>query len=188
MLSAIPKLTDQAIITIKYEGGLSAFEERYGDYYVAGYRLGGDTGVLFASSKSTSVKDEDVSVTVKVESFIADAEYRTNKHWRELSYSAQMDVIGYDTLTHQSVLKSSGEGKASPSEIVGEVCSLLRMGRDLPWRVEREIKKYGLENSVPLSAGVCDQLTKGCLVVELILLPVRTWREVLVWSNNTDVI
>jgi hypothetical protein len=189
MLSTIPKLTDQAIITIKYEGGLNAFEERYGDYYVAGYRLGGDTGVLFASSKSTSIKDEDVSVTVKVETFIADEEYTTSTHWRELSYSAQMDVIGYDTLTHQSILKSSGEGKtSSPSEIAGDARSLLQMGQDLSWRVEREIKKYGLENGVPLSAEVCDQLTKGCLVVELILLPIRTWREVIAWSNNTNVI
>jgi hypothetical protein len=62
MLSAIPKLTDQAIIVVKYQGGINTFEERYGDYYVAGYRLGGDTGVLFGTSKSTTFKDEALSV------------------------------------------------------------------------------------------------------------------------------
>jgi hypothetical protein len=188
MLSSIPKLTDQAIIAVKYDGGLSAFEERYGDYYVAGYRLGGDTGVLVGTSKLDTLNEESLSITVKVETFFGSAEDTTSEYSREAFSSVRMDLIGYDTLTHQSIIKSSAGEQGPTSEIVGEARSLLQMGHDLSSRIEREIKKYGLENGVPVNAGVCDQLTKGCLVVELILLPVRTWREIVAWSNNTVVI
>jgi hypothetical protein len=45
-----PRLTKEAIIEIKYGGGYEDLCERYGDYYLAGYRLGGDTGNLMSAS------------------------------------------------------------------------------------------------------------------------------------------
>ena len=45
-----PRLTKEAIIEIKYGDGYQGFCERYGDYYLAGYRLGGDTGLMLSSS------------------------------------------------------------------------------------------------------------------------------------------
>lgn len=45
-----PRLTPEAIIEIKYGDGYEGFCRRYGDYYLAGYRLGGDTGILLSAS------------------------------------------------------------------------------------------------------------------------------------------
>ncbi len=37
----MPELLDEAIVTVKYGGGVVGFEHKYGSYYVAGYRSGG---------------------------------------------------------------------------------------------------------------------------------------------------
>lgn len=60
-----PRLTTEAIREIKYGGAFQGYCERYGDYYLAGYRLGADTGLLLSSSgKNSEVRRTHLALTV----------------------------------------------------------------------------------------------------------------------------
>lgn len=63
MLLERPRLSKEACAILRSVGGLQEFEKRYGDYYVAGHRLGDDAGVLVSKSRSSKAVDERVSVT-----------------------------------------------------------------------------------------------------------------------------
>lgn len=55
---------------IKYGGGYPAFCHRYGDYYLAGYRIGGETGILISTSSFPSKKVETFEIKVTLEVLI----------------------------------------------------------------------------------------------------------------------
>lgn len=65
-----PRLSNETIITIKYDGGFPDFQPRCGDYYVAGYKPGGDTGLMMSGSNAAKTDLEKFSITIKVKGLI----------------------------------------------------------------------------------------------------------------------
>jgi hypothetical protein len=183
----MPKLTNEAIITIKYGGGLAEFERRYGDYYVAGYRLGGDTGVLVGTTGDFSSTTETLSVEVTVQVLFWSDTYSTSTTTHSESHSATVTVLGYDTLTNLHVSKMTKLGVFNV-DVGQDAQSLIHMAQSLPTRVDQKMAEVNLPENEPLSYEICDRLTKAGLVAELVLLPVGTMREVLVWATNDNII
>lgn len=61
-----PRLTKEAIIEIKHGGGCKGLCKKNGDYYPAGYRLGGDTGILLSASGHRREQIDKYGVTATV--------------------------------------------------------------------------------------------------------------------------
>ena len=180
-------MSTEALITIKYNGGIPAFKERYGDYYVAGYRLGGDTGILISQAASSSMTSEHLSVEVKVKVLFVTISHSWNTDSSSSSASQSVRVIGYDTLTdtHVSGVASGGPGTA---ELGASAQELVAMAQGLGLRVDGKLAEMGLREEEPLEYATCDRLTREGLVAELILLPITTMRQVLEWSTSDDII
>jgi hypothetical protein len=70
-------LRTKAIIIIECGGGYSRFCEHYGDYYLAGYRIGGETGILISIISFSLRIDETYRVTATLEVLFFD----TSKTW-----------------------------------------------------------------------------------------------------------
>ncbi|KAI1321092.1 hypothetical protein F5Y16DRAFT_389270 [Xylariaceae sp. FL0255] len=93
-----PRLTKEAIIEIKYGGGYEGLCERYGDYYVSGYRLGGDTGILMSASGHSREQIDKYGVTATVEVLFVEVSKHWEKDFRTFSSGRQVRLLGYDTL------------------------------------------------------------------------------------------
>ncbi|KAI8633211.1 hypothetical protein F5Y19DRAFT_471477 [Xylariaceae sp. FL1651] len=93
-----PRLTKEAIIEIKYGGGYEGLCERYGDYYLAGYRLGGDTGILMSASGHSREQIDKYGITATVEVLFISASKHWEKDFRAFSAGRQVRLLGYDTL------------------------------------------------------------------------------------------
>jgi hypothetical protein len=61
-------LNKEAIIEIKYGEGFESLCKKYGDYYLAGYRIGGDTGILMSASGHTREQIDEYGITASLTS------------------------------------------------------------------------------------------------------------------------
>ncbi|KAK1241533.1 hypothetical protein MKX08_001507 [Trichoderma sp. CBMAI-0020] len=207
-LRSRPALSDDALVVLKHQGGISAFKYQYGDYYVAGYRLGGDAGVALSETATANRKAERLSVKVSVKVLFVKASKTHEKFLRSAGASSGFRVSGFDTLTQTLVPAGSPVSVFSESKTVDKVGGvesameqLATRAKDmeklcigLPRRVTHEINKLGLrENQIMTWQGLqeyidVEQGMGSHLVVEMILLPITSLRPVIEWSMSADVI
>ncbi|TAQ87212.1 hypothetical protein B7494_g4481 [Chlorociboria aeruginascens] len=180
-LTRQPKLTNEAIITIKYHGGLPAFQQRYGDYYVAGYRLGGDTQMMLSGSNSSKRELEKFGVTVKAEVLFVEASTTYTKDFEENGATSELSLIGYDTLDCDNWKCEKG---SLALEMQTQAAKVIEKSQSLDVRISGKLNELGIEDGAYLSNETCRKLTEAGLVVELILLPVGTLRQVIEWPTD----
>lgn len=184
-----PRLSTDAIITIKYDGGLPAFQARYGDYYVAGYKLGGDTALMISGSNASKKELEKFGITVKVEVLFIEASTTHTKDVATSSASDSLRLVGYDTLDYQSWNSSEVEGHSGNAlALRAQAVEVITRSQALTVRVAEKLDELRLRDGDHLNSEDCRKLTESGLVAELVLLPVSTLREVVEWVIEDDVI
>ncbi|CAD6898803.1 unnamed protein product [Tilletia controversa] len=214
-----PPLSEEAKLELKYGGGIEAFEQKYGDYFVFGYNLGGDNSMMVSTNSKSMSLAERKTLTVKVESFFFDIEFTQHYDSAEASASASLRVTGYDTLTASNLDDQQSWAASSSAEfdrMQRETARMRNLGATLPTRVEEKAAQLGLalgpswlaaertneslakRNRTPyappaslekaVDRETCDRLIKSCLVVEIVLMPVRSLRQVQYWITEDDVI
>ena len=192
LFQKIPKLSMQALITLKHPiergNGLAEFQAQFGDYYIAGYRLGGETGVLLSQSSEDRRTVDIVALEAKVEVLCFEKTYRRDKRWTESSASSDFQVCGYDTLDHVKYSSSPAYGPSTPEERERQTKAFSARARTLEERVMHTMRALGVVESDSVGFEVCEKLCRSGLVMELILLPVTTLREVMLWATDDDII
>jgi hypothetical protein len=99
------------MIMIKHGGGYAKFCERYGDYYLAGYRIGGETGILLSTLSFSSRTDETYGVKATLKVLFVEASKTWTKDFHESSLGQLVKLLGYDTLQGQNWNSSTtGDG------------------------------------------------------------------------------
>lgn len=183
----LPPLSDEAITCLKYGGGLETFKEIYGDYYVAGYHLGADTGLMLSEGRTTSSTVERLSAKVTVTVLFCEEEHTEEKFFTESSSDSTFQISAFDTLEdlHLSEVRIGAEGLENLRKSAADIQS---MAARLSSRVASKIEQVGLPEGERLNLEICKKLSKSGLVVQLILLPVETLREVVLWSLSDDII
>ena len=177
----------QAKIMLKYGGGLPSFKQCYGDYYVAGYRLGGDVGLMVSASGHAEALSETVAVEVKVKVLFVTKSHSESSTKTSASADRSLCVCGYDTLenTHMSESLQLGGSVDAMSEIAS---ALSQAAQNLEHETEKRLRGSGLYDGRNVDLSTCDELIKANVVAELSLLPVDSVREVLQWTTNDDII
>lgn len=186
-----PLLSIESCQLLKYEGGLGAFQQRFGDYYVAGYRLGGDAGVLLSESKARSLINERLSVKMEATALFVTCSKQHQKFFATASASSQYRVHGFDTLTRLHIPPEAPVQLSSASDFTG----LMSTAKDLETRciklaqrTTNEIESLGLKHEEVLDMDVLASLLESHLVVEVLLLPICKMREVIHWTTSKDII
>ena len=163
------------------------FRKLYGDYYVAGYVLGGESAAMLSQSSDSSSTVEKLSLTVSVHALFWDASHTEEHVSMQADQHAEWNVVGFDTLT--GTMESLSSGKGGTLKTVRETClKFAALGKSLPNRVEKKIQDCGLIEGQPVSWEHCEKSCMEGLVVELIVMPWVTSREFMVWSTSTDII
>lgn len=171
---------------LKYGGGYPSFCQRYGDYYLAGYRIGGETGILISASSFSSKKVETFGIKVTVEILFFEASKTWTQDFCEFNSSRSLKLLGYDTL----------EGAYSNSSISGsgvdvfrsQILSLVSRSQSILDRVEAALDGLEMFDGTQLTNEQCDRLIEAGLVVELLLQPMYSLRDVKRWTAENNII
>ncbi|KAF9641488.1 hypothetical protein BFW01_g1471 [Lasiodiplodia theobromae] len=188
-LSTPPRLTTDALLVLKYGGGLEALKQRYGDYYVAAYVLGADAGALVSRSSSASTVAERLQVTVKLKVLFWTASHTESKSWSNSTSAARVSVSAFSTLGPLR-LSASAAGGSELQRLAADAKAVLASIDNVPARVEATVAELGVRPGEKAVVGedMCDGLCDSGLVVELVLMPIETLREVQAWATSTDII
>lgn len=182
-----PKLSGRAKAYLR-KNGLEAFEARYGNYYVASYRLGGDTAIMITTSASRTKKKETLSVKVTAEVLCFSKSTQHEKSFYSFDASKSIKFLGFDTLAVQNWDETCDgpENGEAFKNLYEKAMQLVENTHNMTNRLEDKLERLGLANGDLLSTDQCHKLGREGLIIELVLLPIRRLTEVLVLENDSE--
>ena len=171
-----PSLSAEARSLLRSPDGEQKFRTTFGDYYVAGYILGGDTGVYVSVSQSSRDTKTSTSITVTVKVLFF------SKSWTETSTETTHDeslecvFCGYDTMS-ASQKADTAKNKEEYSNMRALTQAYLGYVEQLPRRVMQELKNLDIAKHKQLSEAHCSKICDSGLVVQLMLMPFSCLRD-----------
>lgn len=171
---------------LKYDGGYAAFTEKYGDYFVWGYRLGGDTGLLLSSSSFATKRVESYGIQATLEVLFVEVSKTWTKDFRTFSAGKSMRLLGYDTLSDSNWnVTTAQDGIAA---LVERMDGITLDAHNILERTLQVLAAQGMKEGDELTHEQCEFLTGSGVAVELVLLPMSALRDVARWTTERDVI
>lgn len=170
-----PPLSYSAKQMLALSGGEERFRVAYGDYYVAGFTLGGEAGAFMSVNTDAMTKVEQQVVTESVKGWFSTKSHTEVKMDRSHVEHLNFTFSGYDTLeglteTHQPVKGSSPQLQNACSVFL-EKTSILEI------RLLQASRSLGLKTGHPLPLADCGKVCRSGLVVQLLLVPFKWLRD-----------
>ncbi|KAI6774871.1 hypothetical protein HG530_001629 [Fusarium avenaceum] len=150
-----PKLSEAALQTIKYNGGLSAFKQRWGDYYVAGYRIGGDAGVMMSLGSSSKTVSESVTVCIKVEILFFSFEDSWSKSWSSAESDLRVTLSCFSTVEQAKIQEQRQLGDPKLYSLIQEARGIHNRAQGLVDTVQRKLDQLGVSNDKHVTIEQC---------------------------------
>lgn len=172
---------------LKYGGGYQAFTEKYGDYFVWGYRLGGDTGLMVSSSSFSTKKVESYGIKATVEVLLAEVSHTWTKDFHAFEAGKSIRVLGYDTLSNRNWSVTTAED-GSIDALLRQTEEIILNSQNILERVLKILREQKMTDGDSLSNEQCDYLSNKGVVVELVLLPMSAMKDVARWTTEHDII
>lgn len=171
---------------LKYGGGYDAFTKIYGDYFVCGYRLGGDTGLLISNSSFSNKKDESYGITATIEVLFVETSKTWTKNIHSFAAGKSMKLLGYDTLSVKDWNVTTAEDGIEI--LVDRAEGIMLESQNILERTLKLLDELGIADGDHLSHEQCEYLTGNGVAVELVLLSMSAIRDVARWITEHDVI
>jgi hypothetical protein len=197
-----PRLNKEAIIEIKYGGGYEALCEKYGDYYLSGYRLGGDTGILMSAAGHTREQIDKYGITATVTVLMISGSKHWEKDFKSVVAGRRTQLLGYDTIDGITWKRSSAVGtemaemqawggydpKVDNESLRTDVEAIMTRSENSLERILDVLKQHGYRNGASLTFNQCEELVVEGIVVELLLEPLWRLRDVVQWRLDDNII
>ncbi|KAF3926918.1 hypothetical protein ABW20_dc0105912 [Dactylellina cionopaga] len=179
----VPPLTYDAIRLLKTSPDpINEFRQKYGDFYVAGYRVGANNSTTVSGELANKRFFEAKRAELKVETFSTTIGEPINESINEVSASAndegRLNVVAFDSLTSFSsnFTAYTYEDNLQAGDIAStnkqRAMTVSARAADILW------KEFSVgRESVRISQDVVDRLCDRGLVTELLLAPFVTLRE-----------
>jgi hypothetical protein len=201
-LEAEPWLVNDAIFELRHGDGFEGFCKRYGDYYLAGYRLGADTGMLLSSSASSHKKVDNFSITAKAKVLGIGPSITWEKSFQQFREDRLIKLLGYDTLEGRNWKNADSGGDADreldnwlqgkprfdAGTLKADAEAIIQRSESLIERVNGVLEIHKVKNGGFLTFKQCEALCEAGVVVELLLLPMARLRDVLKWQYHDDIV
>ncbi|KAF4333583.1 hypothetical protein FBEOM_12597 [Fusarium beomiforme] len=182
-----PRLCHEALVMLKYGGGYRAFTNKYGDYFIWGYRLGGDTGIMISSSAFDKKTVEKYGIELTVEVLLIEGNKKWTKDFHTFSAGKKMRLLGYDTLSNVN-WNVTMEALGDIEQLANQAEDIILQSQNLLERSIKILEEHGMSNGDHLTNEQCDFLTSSGIAVELVLLPMTALRDVARWTTERNVI
>ncbi|RHZ67384.1 uncharacterized protein CDV56_109626 [Aspergillus thermomutatus] len=176
-----PELSADAF-QILYGRGPDEFKAIFGDYYVGGYRIGGDASVLFSTDTSSRSETETKSVKISVESWFGDYHKEWSTSSTSTEHHAEVRVSAYSTLEQALVGETVMIGTARFQAAIEQAQGIHQRAQGLADSIAKELAQIGVKKGKLVTQQQCIQLCESGAVIELLLLPVESLRQVRYWT------
>lgn len=191
-----PVLNKEAIIEITRGGGREGLYEKYGDYWLSGYRLGGDTGILMSASGHTRNQIDTYGITATVTILMISASKHWEKDFKSFAAGRQTQLLGYDTIDGMTWKRSSAAGTdiaemkawegydpaVDVNTLRADVDALMTRSENSLERILDILERHGYKNGASLTFPQCEELMVEGIVVEIFLEPIWKLRDVMLWG------
>jgi hypothetical protein len=174
LLTDTPSFTPKALALLRSPDGdgESRFREQYGDFFVAGYVLGGDAGACLSLDEYSRNEAERTEITVTVKVLFSEASDSKKEEKVHVKSSAAMAFAGYNSFTGESQAlnfastqeREHKQLQAAAAKFIGQVAWLER-------EVRKRLNGLGVKDGakMPLSEGLT--LCQTGVVVQLLMFP-----------------
>lgn len=178
-LSHVPSLTRDAETILRGSDGLSKFEEKYGDYVLVAYSIGGDTGLLLSENQKSSSETEAKRLKITVKVVGIEKSKTTNEFFSRASASSELSLHAFDTLGNDHLSSNTSRVDETEKQRLAEKsAAFARQAANLSRRVNQLSIAHGLRNGMNCSDELCRKLAQFGLVIELVLRPLCRMRQV----------
>ncbi|GKU04421.1 hypothetical protein FLAG1_07120 [Fusarium langsethiae] len=171
-----PELSEAAFKILTRQG-VEGFKSVYGDYYVGGYRIGGDAAVLFSTDQSSYSETEKESVQIKVESWLGDYDDNWSTSSTSSSGTAVVRINAFSTLEQLIVAKTVQTGTPEFQAAIQLGRGIHKRAQGLEDGVAKVLGEVGVRHGKIVSPRQCTQLCQRAVVVELQLVPIECLRQ-----------
>lgn len=163
------------------------FKTKYGDYYVAGLRIGAANGTELSAASSSDFSSESksysVTVKVKVLCWTATTTKSDSSSQSSLKASGTIKFNGYDTLS-TSHTDASGKDYSSHQLIIGRANGNLEKGKLLQGRLQEAARKFALVDGAVVSQSQVEEILTSGMVIEIQLLPYAKLRDYITYRGR----
>ncbi|OBS23325.1 hypothetical protein FPOA_03874 [Fusarium poae] len=177
-----PELSEAAFKILTRQG-IEAFKSVYGDYYVGGYRVGGDAAVLFSTDQSSYSETEKKSLQIKVETWLGDYEESWSTTSINSSSTAVVRVSAFSTLEQQIIAKTVQMGTPEFRAAIQQGRAIHKRAHGLEDEVTKVLNEVGVRHGKIVTPRQCTQLCQRAVVIELQLVPIECLRQVRFWTT-----
>ncbi|RGP77375.1 hypothetical protein FLONG3_4514 [Fusarium longipes] len=171
-LGYFPSLSEDAIRILQTSANPTvAFRNKFGDYFVGGYILGGTNSTVMWGSGGSSAESERLNISFEVHLLFLSYEDSISKNDANYSSTGTTNLTAFDSLdAFQTKIEASNYG--SYRAAVETSVANRQRGAVLQDRVLAKLKGLNLGSSgSQLQWEKCDELCKSGLVLELLMLP-----------------
>ncbi|KAF3290065.1 hypothetical protein TWF132_007261 [Orbilia oligospora] len=179
-VSRIPQLAKDAVTLLNTSADpINEFRQRYGDFYVAGCRVGAVNNTTISGELTNKSSFEEMHAELKVKVVLATFEKSIHEVSKSASNIGGLNVVAFDSLTdfysnftaltYEDTLKADGVAVANKEKAM----TIANRAADV---LLREFS-IGREQNTYIHQGVVDRLCDRGLVTELLLAPFATLRE-----------
>lgn len=152
----------------------TAFRERFGDYYVGAYLLGGTNAQLVSSNDIAVSSSKDLSGQGQVRFLGFKKEKKFEEHEKAEATFGQMRLTAYDSLEAWEYDHQEDGGVTLLHQVADEN---ERRCRSLIDRVNGKVETLQLQDGAVVSGELCEEICRAHLVVQIRLLPYAKLRE-----------
>ena len=159
-------------------GGMDAFTAQYGDYYVGGITLGGDSGVLVSQDMEETSIVEKLKIEITVELLLFSVtETIADEAFMSAHSDLKFGITAFDTLTGGFVNLPKNLGLDEKRRLGAEYS---QRTEGLAERINKRLETWEtvLSGDTKLSWNDIRGIMDTGMVVEMLLLPFAKLREV----------
>lgn len=172
-LTQEPELNLVALGLLNQTNGEAAFRALYGDYFIAGFTLGGDSGAFLSVDETTKHTTDTVALkaTVKVLFFKPKTVSASTTKIHD-EHGIMVKILGYDTLNNYNM----SNPRISLAEAQERISDMVEITDSMAERVTAKLKELNVEQERKLTLSECAHLCASGVVVQVLLLPFHTLR------------
>lgn len=165
-----PELNSSATITLRAADGEEKFRSQFGDYYLAGMILGGDSGTFLSVDEDHTTTTDTTSVKVTVKVLFWSKSATTTHVSTHSTETIVVNLLGYDTLDHLNLHKT----QIPAEKAVADIYHYNGLAENLETRVLERMRKLGIIEGKRISVDHCKDICEAGLVVQLLMMPYHT--------------
>ena len=171
-LARFPSLSEDATRILRTSTDpCRAFRDRFGDYFVGGYILGGTNSTVMWGAGASQGESERLDISFEVHLLFLSYEDSIKKNSASFSSAGAANLTAFDSLDAYQTKVEASNYRSYRMAVETSVANR-RRGAELQARVLAKLKGLNLGPSgAQLPWERCDELCRSGLVLELLMLP-----------------